>query len=150
MGWWLHQCEKMECNYPSMRFKKTITEVRAWMSNYILHNTMDVITYPCPILGETVLVKGSQKWPLLSQFIGYTHQSRVVWLFSPMWQNSRNMHRFCQNGNRRNTYFELFHGITITYLMKNMVVRFTEYFCYRFIALCGFIWYIFCCCAYMM
>ena len=29
------------------RFCQTAIEVRAWMSNHILHNTMAVIIYPC-------------------------------------------------------------------------------------------------------
>ena len=36
-----------EITYPFLNFNGETVEVKEWISNYILHFIMDVITYPC-------------------------------------------------------------------------------------------------------
>ena len=47
-----------EITYPFINFNCATVVVSEWISNFIPHFIMDVITYPCWDLSQTMLVKG--------------------------------------------------------------------------------------------
>ena len=53
-----------EITYPFPNFNSCTVEVWKWISNFIPHYTMDIITYPCWDLSQSMLVKGAtgQHW----------------------------------------------------------------------------------------
>ena len=48
-----------EITYQFTKFNGSTIEVWEWISNFIPHFTMDVITYPCWDQTKTMLIKGT-------------------------------------------------------------------------------------------
>ena len=67
IGTWIRYCDQIKgwdiftvfChNFTGGGYEETTLEVRMWIHNYTLQKTMVVVTYPCHIPSESLLVKG--------------------------------------------------------------------------------------------
>ena len=85
---------------PSQNFNNATSEVWEWISNFIPHFKMDVITYPCWHLSQTILVNQAPDYTLFfimsfSMCRAFISCIRLLILFSPRGCSSSKVLKVC-------------------------------------------------------
>ena len=65
-----------EITYPFLNFNGCTVEVKEWISNFIPHFIMDVITNPCWDLSWTMLVEAATYVAIRAQLINWSPQDK--------------------------------------------------------------------------